>query len=55
MKITLMVKSGMVDVVDCPEGVEIILRDYDYVDCANDFHSVHTDYDGDSYLEYYLD
>lgn len=50
MKITLMVKSGMVDVVECPEDVEIVLRDYDHAGCINDERDLRQDEDGDMYL-----
>jgi len=51
MKIILMVKSGMVGIVDCPENVEILLRDYDITGYANDSRDIHTDDLGDEYIE----
>jgi hypothetical protein len=41
-----MVKSGMVDVVDCPEDVEVILKDYDCPGCVNDDNDILYDDDG---------
>lgn len=51
MKIVLMIKSGIVDVVECPEDVEIVLWDYDCCGNVNDNDDMHTDDLGDEYIE----
>jgi hypothetical protein len=43
------VKGGVVQHVEIPEGVKVIIRDYD-VDCSED-NQLQQDEDGDKYIE----
>lgn len=52
-EVVLMVKNGIVDPVSIPEGVTVIVRDYDFLFDDDDI--VQTDNDGSKYLEVIFD
>lgn len=52
-EIVLEVKNGIVDAVSIPEGVTVIVRDYDFL--CDDDDIVQTDNDGSKYLEVIFD
>lgn len=52
-EIILMVKNGIVDAVSIPEGVTVIIRDYDYF--PDEDHLTVSDNDGRKYLEILFD
>jgi hypothetical protein len=49
-QIILKVESGIVDPITIPEGLEVVVRDYDMVDTVSN-ELVHKDNDGREFIE----
>ena len=47
--VTITVEGGVVQHVDCPQGVQVVIKDYDVEGC--DESDLHKDDNGDQYLE----
>ncbi len=49
-QIILKVEGGIVDPITIPEGIEVVVRDYDMVDTVSN-ELVHKDNDGKEFIE----
>lgn len=49
-QVILRVDGGIVDPITIPEGIEVVIRDYDMANTI-DNELIHTDYTGKEYIE----